>query len=531
MPDSPNRDTTRAWKYHDATKHSEWSIRNSPHYLDWANQPLPLKIYPTVDAIALPREAHQTGISAISAISIGIPPERQEKVPTLGDLARILYFSAGITKKKTYPGGEIYFRAAACTGALYEFELYMACGDLPELKAGIYHFSPGDFSLRVLRAGDHRGLLVHATASESSVTHAPIVLICTGTYWRNAWKYRTRTYRHFGWDNGTMLANMTAMAAALELPAKIVLGFVDSAVNALLDLDTDREVAFSLVTLGYVHQEPPAAPADIPKLDFPTVPLSKSEVDYPELREIHAASSLDTPEEVAEWRSPSPSVRGRRTEGAPGEGLRDYQNLRPPPSFEASAYRARASRPLPEGEGDSIEEVILRRGSSRKFERQPIQLDQLLTILRSSTQPIWPGFPLLNDLYLLINAVDGLRSGAYYFHIDTGELELLKEGDFRNEGRRLGLQQDLPGDAAADVFFLADLHPILETLGNRGYRATQLEAGIIGGRMYLAAYALHLGATGLTFFDDDVTSFFSPHASGKSAIFLLALGKGRRPIS
>jgi hypothetical protein len=33
-----------------------------------------------------------------------------------------------------------------------------------------------------------------------------------------------------------------------------------------------------------------------------------------------------------------------------------------------------------------------------------------------------------------------------------------------------------------------------------------------------------LGATGLTFFDDDVTAFFSPHAEGKSAIFLVAIG-------
>ena len=61
--------------------------------------------------------------------------------------------------------------------------------------------------------------------------------------------------------------------------------------------------------------------------------------------------------------------------------------------------------------------------------------------------------------------------------------------------------------------------------GNRGYRAVQLEAGAIGGKMYLAAYAQRLGATGLTFFDDDVINFFSPHAKGKSAIFLLAIGK------
>jgi len=47
----------------------------------------------------------------------------------------------------------------------------------------------------------------------------------------------------------------------------------------------------------------------------------------------------------------------------------------------------------------------------------------------------------------------------------------------------------------------------------------------MGGKLYLAAYAQGLGATGLTFFDDDVTAFFSPHAAGKSVMFLVALGK------
>ncbi|MEK7806342.1 MAG: hypothetical protein AAB528_01285, partial [Chloroflexota bacterium] len=59
----------------------------------------------------------------------------------------------------------------------------------------------------------------------------------------------------------------------------------------------------------------------------------------------------------------------------------------------------------------------------------------------------------------------------------------------------------------------------------RGYRMSQLEAAIMGGRLYLGAYAQGLGATGLTFFDDEVTEFFSPHAQGKSVMFLVALGK------
>jgi hypothetical protein len=124
-----------------------------------------------------------------------------------------------------------------------------------------------------------------------------------------------------------------------------------------------------------------------------------------------------------------------------------------------------------------------------------------------------------------VNAVDDLPSGAYVFHRDQQALELLREGSFRREAGYLGLGQELPADASVNIFCLANLPPILERFGNRGYRAAQLEGAIIGGKCYLAAYAQQLGASGLTFFDDDVTEFFSPQAAGKSVMFLTAVGK------
>ena len=135
------------------------------------------------------------------------------------------------------------------------------------------------------------------------------------------------------------------------------------------------------------------------------------------------------------------------------------------------------------------------------------------------------------DLYLIVNAVEGLPSGAYYFDRERSALELLKEGDFRQDAGHLGLGQEIPADASVDVFFLSDLKSVLERFGNRGYRAAQLEAAIMGGKLYLAAYAQRLGASGLTFFDDDVTDFFSPHAAGKSVMFLIALGKSARRLA
>jgi len=291
----------------------------------------------------------------------------------------------------------------------------------------------------------------------------------------------------------------------------VVCGFVDAEVNRLLDVDTEREVAFSLVALGYAPALAPQSPAEISPLYLETVPLSRREVDYPLMREMHAASSLHSVEEVEAWRDRTPPA-----------------NL-PPPAGPAVQLQPLSDAEMPQ---DTIEQVILRRGSSRKFERTPISRAQLSTMLDRATRRVPADFldppgTQLNELYLIVNAVEGLDPGAYVFHRNRGEC--LKQGDFRAEAGYLGLQQELPADAAVDIFFLADLRPILQRFGNRGYRAVQLEAGIIGGKLYLAAYAQQLGATGLTFYDDDVTSFFSPSAEGKSAIFLVALGKSAKP--
>jgi len=506
-----NRNSEAAWTYHEATKHSYLSIRANPHFLDWANQPLPFKIYPTLERLRLPGEVRPSGIAALSAIAKSIPAETVA-VPDLGPVAQLLYLSAGITRQRKYPGGEIYFRAAACTGALYEVELYLVCGDLANLEAGLYHFAPAEFGLRRLRVADYRAVLVEATADEPAIAHAPVVIACTCIYWRNAWKYQARTYRHFGWDNGTVLANLLAVATALRLPAKVVCGFQDAEVNRLLDVDPQREVVFSLVALGHVSALPLQPPSEISSLGPETVPPSRREVDYPLMREIHAASSLHTTDEVHRWRGGTPLTRF------------------PPPTGQVAHLQRLSNAEMPH---DPIEQVILRRGSTRKFARAPISLAQLSTMLDRATRGVPADFldppgTQLNDLYLIVHAVEGLDPGVYVFHRERRLLEGLRRGNFRSEAGHLGLDQELAADAAVDIFFLAELRPILQRFGNRGYRAVQLEAGILGGKLYLAAYAQHLGATGLTFYDDEVTRFFSPHAEGKSAIFLVAIGKSAK---
>ncbi len=184
------------------------------------------------------------------------------------------------------------------------------------------------------------------------------------------------------------------------------------------------------------------------------------------MRKMHEASSLDSGRRSESWRGPAPA------------------NPAPPAKGDVTALQPFDDTKVPQ---DSIEQVISRRGSTRQFSRDPLTLAQLSTILDRSTRGIPADFldPFgshLNDLYLIVNSVVGLRAGTYFYRWEEKSLELLKPGEFRDKAGYLGLEQQLPADAAVDVFFLADLKKILERYGNRGYRAVQLEAGILGGK-------------------------------------------------
>jgi len=510
-----NGDIEAAWTYHNSTKHSVASIRATRHSLDWEIKPQPFKVYPDLEPLALPRELPPARVAALTAIAQETGATREtDVVPDLVSLSRLLHFSAGIIQRKVYPGGEeMYFRAAACTGALYHIDVYVICGDLPGLSAGVYHFGPHNFALHELRTGDYRGSIVQATASEPAIQHAPAILACTSTYWRNSWKYQARAYRHCFWDCGTILANLFAVAAADGVPARLVCGFVDGAINSLLGLDTAREATLALVALGRVPQAASPPPPEIPAISHRTLPLSPREVDYPAIRQVHAASSLLAPEEVQAWRAARPSHRAVVT--APPSGR--LFPLRPVEKDASSS--------------DSIDNVIRRRGSSRRFSLETLQLGQLATLLERTACGVDSDFASwFKEVYLIVQAVEGLPTGSYVYHPEDEAVELLKEGDFRRQAGFLGLGQDLPAEAAVNFYFMCDLAAALTRFGNRGYRLAQLEAAIGGGKVYLAAYALGLGATGLTFFDDDVTEFFSPHAAGKSVMFLVAVGHPRRTL-
>lgn len=564
-----NKEIRYALDYHEATKHSEISLMTSRHSLDFDNKPIPFKIYLELPSISLPGNFPTPEVNALSCIS-GMLSQRSggdmkglmtttttrstdtttnttAAAPTsstpnfsIENLAEILFFSAGITRELKYPYGKYYMRAASATGALYPIELYIICDDIsPGLVAGVYHFSPPDFSLTQIHKGRYkRYLATEATANNQDIANSAITIIFTSFAWRNAWKYQARSYRHWFWDSGVIAANLLATTHAMGLPTHIIMGFLDDKISQLLCLEDKREAAIAMAAIGRGHLKDTITSSqqqsEVDRILHMPIPkiraLSKSgEINYPEIWELNRASKLTTKQEIEEWMSNARRDRqmlSTTRHDSQEKGATNHDSMIVNPN--ALEEDIRNSR--------SLKETILWRGSSRRFARTDISFSALKTILYSSTR----GVPIdifregnsLIDIYFIANGVDGLTPGAYFYNRDTSAatnpanyIEKIKEiASSRNISGYLCLGQSLFSDASVVFFLMTDLQSVLRSLGNRGYRASQFEAGIIAGKIYLAAYALGLGASGSTFFDDAVTEFFSRYAGDKSC--MIAVGAG-----
>jgi SagB-type dehydrogenase family enzyme len=425
----------------------------------------------------------------------------------LNELAELLYFSGGITRKYRFGRELHYMRAASATGALYPIELYVVTGGIVGLEAGVYHFDPLGFQLSRMRRGDYRAEL--AAVSNDSIALAPATIAFTSLAWKNAWKYEARSYRHWFWDGGVIAANLIAVSGSTGLPTRMVQGFVDQTVNELLGLEDGKEATILLSPIGLQRQgRRDHSYKRIDPVPLNVRPLSEEETEYAGIWEAHRASSLQNRQVVDEWTKvqPSPSYSTRAT----------Y------PMFPLTP-------PMTNGtDSRTLGEVILQRGSTRRFARSLITFSQLSTILRTSTGPIprdyLPGKDNLIETYLIANAVEGLAPGSYFYAGKRNSLEQLKRGEFRQMSAYLCLGQPLFGDASVVFFLMTRLRDVLGALGNRGYRVVQLEGGIVAGKIYLSTYSLGLGASGSTFYDDAVTEFFSPHSNEMSTMIAVGLG-------
>jgi SagB-type dehydrogenase family enzyme len=275
-------------------------------------------------------------------------------------------------------------------------------------------------------------------------------LVVTGIPWRTGWRYSERGFRHIYWDAGTMLAQALAVADDAGLSPRLRTRFPDTAVTDLVGADGVHEFRVAAVTFG--DGEPairPAGDAVSGQVD------TRAPVEFPLVTRAQHAGDGD-------------SLGDPWPPGAPVEGA-------PPPSA-------------------GLDDVLLLRGSTRTMDPSAAVSGELFrwslaASLRGGRVPH----------FVAVHAVDGLAPGLYRW---PSLSEPLRTGNLRNELFHVCLDQELGQDAAFVVVAAIDL----DSVDDRGYREAQLDAGIVEGRLHLAAHALGIGAMGMTFADTEIAA-------------------------
>ena len=299
---------------------------------------------------------------------------------------------------------------------------------------------------------DHALLRVAPAAGGEATT-----LVVTGIPWRTGWKYAERGFRHIYWDAGSMLAQTLVVAESAGFGPLLWTRFPDAEVASLVGADGVQEFPLALVTLG--RGEPSIRPGGIAAVgsigddpdEFPLITLAQHACDL---------NALGDP-----WPA-SPPLAGDE-----------------PPS-------------------DDLDTVILRRGSTRNMDAAATVghdvLDfSLASALRGATVPH----------FIAVHGVDGVHPGLYRWpDVDRP----IRRGSLRQELLLACWDQNLGRDAAFVVIGALDI----ERIDDRTYREAQLEAGIVEGRLHLAAYALGIGASGMTFLDDEIEPLLGAPLAG-----------------
>jgi SagB-type dehydrogenase family enzyme len=170
---------------------------------------------------------------------------------TIEQVSQILWAAYGINEPRSHPsflrGG---LRTAPSAGALYPLDIYLVCGNVEGLQAGIYKFLSEDHSLELIAHGDVRKDLAEAALEQDFIEVAPVSIVYVAIFNRTTQKYGKRgRERYVCTDLGHSAQNVYLQAYALNLGTCAVGAFTDKMVSMVMLL-TDREEPLYIMPVG-----------------------------------------------------------------------------------------------------------------------------------------------------------------------------------------------------------------------------------------------------------------------------------------
>ena len=255
--ESLNHQTERLFAYHHATKHSYYSVRATPHFLDWRNQPNPFRVYH--GARAVPLERNPDPIAAGTFATMAAPARRSSG--SKGEetarrdarwLSRFLWHSVAVSAWKQVPQSNVRYslRVNPSSGNLHPTETHLALRGFEGLEDGLYHYRADAHALEQRGRGNWVNELADALELDGA-GDAPLIVALTSVLWREAWKYRDRAYRYCCHDLGHALMSLLLAARALGLAGGVVAHFGDLRLARTLGLPQSDEAPMAfLIFLG-----------------------------------------------------------------------------------------------------------------------------------------------------------------------------------------------------------------------------------------------------------------------------------------
>ncbi|WP_228712713.1 SagB family peptide dehydrogenase [Halarcobacter mediterraneus] len=409
------------FEYHMKTKHSYFSVRSFPNRLDWNNQPSAFKSYPD------------------NFEKIELDLEKEEH--------KFIFYIAGVSAKKTYPGVEYFLRVNPSAGALYPNEIYFQSRNNKEFEDGIYHFDIASSSITLLKKIENEGIEKHLGFEKMQ---DGFLFLISSIYYRSSWKYKNRALRYCLLDAGHILGTIEASSYLFDKEYEILYNFDKKALNSLFNFD---------------------------EKEFFTVAISLSKETEKNIEDI----SLSLPTVDGSYFFEKNEMIEKAYEDSIVVDNCVKQNIKPIFNYQKKF----------------LEEIIIKRRSIRDFTKQAISENELNIILDVLYQKICSNCDEDVDIYYVVNRVKGLELGLYK------DKKLLKTGDLSSKAGYLCLEQDL-GKSSAVTFFLTSkeknyqaLYQKAGLLGHRLYLASN----------YLGYGCSGIGA----YYDDEVCEFIGEY--------------------
>ncbi|MBS4192959.1 SagB family peptide dehydrogenase [Bacillus sp. FJAT-49705] len=488
--------------------------------VDWGDAPYPYKIYRDLPVIPLSLE-----------VPLSLEGLETPSTPDLYRFGHFLWYVFGLTQfsqsvytlEDSIELVQSYRRFVPSGGALYpnEIYVYLKLKDLPE---GVYHYDVAHHGLVLLREGNFDSFITRALGNSCDVSSCFGTVFVSTMFWKNYFKYNNFSYRLQGLDAGVVIGQLLEVSKRYGFESGVYFQYLDRAINHLLGLSEEQESVYAVIPLS--------------------VELTNWSPNIGDREGIITDAELSNELTVIQYNHKERSQKVeeclmlvKMNEASMLESTQSFQNIHVNRNLNCDGHVVELPR-VKRLSYDLASFCKERFSPDMDFVLGKVSASQLATLLQEATA----SFSYRNDLdeayfrkeprvslYCCLYNVEGIANGAYYYDPFDHSLREINLGD-----QRFQLQSGMTGPNVNLIQVPISIHVVGEkdynksTLGYRGYRIQQIEAGMLVQRLLIAASSIGMGGHPLLGFDAKICDeIYKIDSQEKTSLIQIPIGPYR----